>query len=61
MAVARTEPIVIPEFPKLVAPYIWEIRKGEFTFTDETEDYYEVTYSSIEDARIALKLYADWL
>lgn len=51
----------IPEYPKRVAPYIWELSKGEYTFTDETEGFYEITYSSIEAAQAGLKMYGDWL
>lgn len=61
MCIARTEPIEYSEFPKKVGDYIWQIGPGLFTFVDETENFNEFLYATLEDARIALKLYADWL
>lgn len=51
----------VNEYPVLVAPYIWELQKGEYTFVDETEGFFEVTYATIEAAQAALKQYADEL
>lgn len=61
MVVARTEPVVIDEYPKMVEQYIWEIAKGFYVYADETENFSDNVYSSIESARIALNHYADWL
>ena len=50
-----------PEFPRQVSQFIWEISKGEFTFIDETDNYYELTYATVEAAQAALKMYGDEL
>ena len=52
---------MVSKYPKQVAPHIWEISKGEYTFIDETDNYYEITYATVEAAQSALKMYGDWL
>ena len=59
--VARTEPIVHPEYPKCVGTHIWEISEGVFDFTDETENFSGTQYPTIEAAQAALKEYCAWL
>ena len=61
MTTARTEPIVHPEYPKLVGTHIWEISEGVFDFTDETENFSGTQYPTIEAAQAALKKYCAWL
>lgn len=61
MATARTEPIVHSEYPKCVGTHIWEISKGVFDFSDETENFYGGQYTSIEAAQAALDEYCFWL
>ena len=62
-AVALKKMVTFPPvlYPVLVAPYIWEISKGIYTFVDETEQFYEAEYQSIDAAQAGLKLYGDWL
>lgn len=59
--IARTEPIVHPEYPKCVATHIWEISEGVFDFSDETENFSGTQYPTIEAAQAALKEYCAWL
>lgn len=51
----------MPEYPKLVAPNIWEVEPGWFTFSDETERFHEIQYSIIEAAQQALDNHVYWL
>jgi hypothetical protein len=51
----------MPEYPKLVAQYIWEMEPGWFTFTDETGQFNTILYPTIEDAQAVLNNYAAWL
>lgn len=62
MCIARTEPLVYPEYPKPTnVKYIWEIDPGFYVYADETENFSDNIYSSIEGATTALNHYADWL
>ncbi len=61
MAIARTEPIVHPEYPKCVDTHIWEISEGVFDFIDETENFFGGEYKSIEEAKAALEDYCAFL
>ena len=61
MCTARTEPIVIPEYPKCVGIHIWEISEGVFDFEDETENFYGSNCTTIEAVRNAKHDYYYWL
>ena len=54
-------PLVHPEYPKCVAPNIWEIKSGFFVYADETGNFSDNIYTCIEDAQTALNAYGDWL
>ena len=58
MAFIVTKPT---SYPVLVAPHIWQLSPTEFTFVDETEGFFDITYATIEAAQAALKQYADEL
>jgi hypothetical protein len=59
--IARDVPIEPQEYPKRVASYIWEISLGLFVFSDETENFSDNIYCSIEEAQAALNAYGEWL
>lgn len=60
--IARTQPIVYAEYPKVTAvKHVWEISEGFFVYADETENFSDNIYTSIHDAEVALNNYADWL
>ncbi len=60
-AIPRTVPIVVPEYPKCVATHIWEIDPGFFVYSDETENFSDNIYCSIEEAQASLDYYCECL
>lgn len=61
MCVKRDFPLVHPEYPKYLGQKMWELSKGVFTYSDETDSLVEQTFSSVEEATKAFDDYADWL
>lgn len=60
MCIARSKPIDLTEYPKLVEDHIFKLADGKYVFTDETDNFSD-RYDSLEEAKAALERYGDWL